>query len=195
MRLFLLALLSSIVSLQAQIKLTEFVNVSSIAFSNGLSDGTSLKNGLILDGKQAEILSLDRNHKIIFEDAHQSGYHRPHWKYHVWIESNQGFPLLRQNRVLYAVIFYDGLGEVKLLLDNESKLHVIAGKNVKDILYPWAKGTLGRGNPYHEILGTEIDDDGIKYFDYRGFVAYPGNHFADPDLSVEIENEDEGEDS
>jgi hypothetical protein len=171
--------------LEARIKLMEFSNESNRAFNKTFDDGRdyvsalSSGKGILIDQPGAAISSLDGSFKIILEDAHRSGYHRPHWKFHVWIESQNGFPFLANNKLLYAVVFYDGDGEVKLKIDSTGKLHVTGGYDVKDILYPWAKGTIGRGNPYHEIKGKEVDDNGIVFFDYNGFVGFPQNYFRD----------------
>lgn len=186
-RLFTIVLLSllSLGCLEARIKLVEFTNESNRAFDSTFADGRDYVsaldsgNGILIDQPGAVISSKDGAFKIILEDAHRSGYHRPHWKFHVWIENEDGFPYLDSNRLLYAVVFYDGDGEVKLKIDHNGKLHVTGGYDVKDILYPWAKGTIGRGNPYHEIKGKEVDFNGIVFFDYSGFVAYPQNYFHD----------------
>jgi hypothetical protein len=123
---------------------------------------------------------LDGNFKIILEDAHRSGFHRPHWKYHVWIESKEGFQYILGNKFLYAVIFYDSEGEFKIKIDEQGKLDIVAGPHVKDILYPWAKGTIGRGNPYHEIEGSwPSGEKGIRYFDDQGFVGFQNIRFND----------------
>lgn len=177
--------LLSAATLEARIKLVEFTNHSNMAFCETFDDGTPYRemidNSLpvLVDQEGGVISSADGEFRIIFEDAHRSGYHRPHWKFNVWIESKQGFPWLAKNKLLYAVVFYDGDGEVKLHIDRKGKLHVNGGYDVKDILYPWAKGTIGRGNPYHEIHGKEVDDNGVVYFDYHGFAAYPRNHYTD----------------
>lgn len=183
--LLTLGLFSCTGDLEARIKLVEFTNQSDLIFNETFTDGRPYqnflqeKNSILIDQEGAEITTKDGNLKIILEDAHRSGYHRPHWKYHVWLESASGFPFLNGNRILYAVVFYDGDGEVRLMMDENRKLHVMGGYDVKDILYPWAKGTIGRGNPYHEIQGVLTDDNGINYFDYQGFVGFPANHLTD----------------
>lgn len=176
----------SMSAVEATIKLTKFENDSSFSFQETFEDGTPYQellnqNGEVIIEKGAVISSTDGKYKLILEDAARSGYHRPHWKFHVWLESEEGFPFLNQNKMLYAVVFYDGAGEVQLHLNQEGKLEVKGGYAVADVLYPWAKGTIGRGNPYHEIKGTKVDDDGVKYFDNHGFVAYPYNRYADED--------------
>lgn len=176
--IFLAALCASI-GLDAGIKLVEFKNESNLDFGETFCNGTPIQ-GAWLDQPETCMTEEQRDLRIVFEDAGRSGYHRPQWKFHVWLENDNGFRFLNRDRLLYAVIFYDGDGEVSLYLDEDQKLHVIGGANVKDILYPWAQGTMGRGNPYHEIQGTEIDENGIKYFDYNGFVGYRTNRFVDP---------------
>lgn len=170
----------------ASVKLVEFTNHSQLLFNDTFSDGTpyqlesSAQNqGILITDPVKVIETLDGKYKVILEDAKRSGYHRPHWKFHIWLESSSGFPLLNQNRVLYAVIFYDGDGEFSLVIGEDGKLQVLGGAGVADILLPWAKGTIGRGNPYHEILGVETDYNGIKYFDFNGFVGYPFNPYID----------------
>ena len=183
--LFTLSLFYRPSDLEATIKLVEFTNQSDLIFKKTFKDGRAYqslletKNAILISQEGAEIETQDGNLKIILEDAQRSGYHRPHWKYHVWIESASGFPFLNQNRILYAVVFYDNEGEIKLRIDENRKLHVVGGNDVKDVLYPWAKGTIGRGNPYHEIKGVLTDDNGINYFDYHGFVGFPGNYLTD----------------
>lgn len=135
-------------------------------------------SNFLIDTEAVIIETTQRNFRVILEDAGHSGYHRPHWKFHVWLENDEGFSFLNQSRILYAVIFYDGEAEIKLKFDHSGHLHIEAGYDVKDILYPWAVGTIGRGNPYHKIKGTEIEGNGIKYFDYDGFVGYPYNKFS-----------------
>lgn len=175
-------------SLEATIRLTEVLSQHSTSFPFHTG------NGLRIDKEGARLTSTDGEYTIFFEDAGRSGFHRPHWKFHVWLENKTALPLFASSKILYAVIFYDGEGEVKLHIDREGKLHVIGGRDVKDVLYPWAKGTIGRGNPYHQIAGTEVDDNGIKFFDYNGFVAYPENRYVDPGFSF-TENDKVRDDS
>lgn len=175
---------------EAMIKLTQFENQSSLVFQETFEDGTPYQAMLeqgeeVIIEQSATIASLDGKYKLILEDAAKSGYHRPHWKFHVWLESEEGLPFLNQNRILYAVVFYDGAGEVQLSLNPEGKLEVIGGDAVADVLYPWAKGTIGRGNPYHEIQGTKVDGKGVKYFDNHGFVAYSYNMYSEEGSQVE----------
>ncbi len=179
----------SMSKVEATIKLTQFENLSSLSFQETFEDGTPYQamlesNGEVIIEKGATIVSSDGKYKLVLEDAARSGYHRPHWKFHVWLESEEGFPFLNQNRILYAVVFYDGAGEVQLHLNPEGKLEVTGGYDVADVLYPWAKGTIGRGNPYHEIKGTKTDDNGVKYFDNQGFVAYPYNRYVDEESQI-----------
>lgn len=182
-RLFILILLASF-SMHARIKLVEFVNESNIEFNQEFLDGkpfqTVLNAGdcIVLDSVDAIIQSVDGRTAITFEDAGKSGFHRPHWKYHVWIKSDS-FPFLNQEKLLYAVIFYDGDGEVKIHINPQGKIAVIGGYDVKDVLYPWSIGTIGRGNPYHQIKGKEFDQNGIVFFDQDGFVGYPFSPFRE----------------
>lgn len=176
----------SLRSLEAKIRLNDFTNDSQFVFKETFSDGTLYRSdasadgvGTLIDQPVKTLETADGNYKIIFEDAQRSGYHRPHWKFHIWVESKSGFSFFEQSRILYAVIFYDGEAEISINLDEAGKLHVIGGKDVKDVLLPWAKGTIGRGNPYHEIRGIETDYNGINYFDYSGFVGYPFNPYID----------------
>ncbi|MBA3722897.1 MAG: hypothetical protein H0W88_10930 [Parachlamydiaceae bacterium] len=166
---------------EAVIKLVEFTNESKIKFNNTFDDGRDYlqKNGISIDKEGASISDNKGRYKIIFEDADKSGYHRPHWKFHIWVEDNSKRSFLAQNKMLYAVVFYDGEGEVKVNIDSNGKIHVTGGYDVKDVLYPWAVGTIGRGNPYHTIKGTEIDENGVKYFDNNGFVAFSRNLYVD----------------
>lgn len=167
------------VDLGAAIRLLEFKNESEFQFNSTFCNGTPVENA-VLDHPQSCLATRAQEFWMTFEDAGPSGYYRPEWKFHLWLESDEGFSFFEQNRILYAVIFYDGEGEISIHWDKGGKLHVQGGKGVKDILYPWAKGTIGRGNPYHEIEGAEIDSNGVKYFDYHGFVGYPETPFADP---------------
>ncbi len=151
--------------LEARIKLVEFKNESNRAFCKNLADGRPLPRAtswgkplpLLIDTPGAVIQSSDHRYQIIFEDAGHSGYHRPHWKFHVWLRCKGGLSFFNQERILYAVIFYDGDGEVKVHIDSQGKLHIRGGYDVKDILYPWAVGTIGRGNPYNKVKGRESD--------------------------------------
>jgi len=128
--------------------------------------------GALLDQPASCLATEEGDFQMVFEDAGQSGFFRPEWKFHVWLEQENGFPFLGEERLLYAVIFYDGDGEISIRWDNEGRLSLQGGVGVKDILYPWAKGTVGRGNPYHEIQGVEWGENGVKYADYTGFVGY-----------------------
>lgn len=165
-------------NLEGRIKLIEFKNNSNLVFNECFTDGTpykailDAKQSILIDQQGAVIETTDGTLQIILEDAHRSGYHRPHWKYHVWLKSKTGFPFLKDNKILYAVIFYDGDGEVKLRIDPHGRLDVKGAYDVKDILYPWNEGTIGRGNPYNQIKGTEIDNNGVRYFDFDGFVSW-----------------------
>ena len=169
---YLLVLLSLFawVSSEARVQLVEFKNESSLRFSETFCNG-ELVEGAWIDGSDFCISEEEGDLRISFEDGGSSGYHRPHWKLHVWLESERGFPLFHTNRILYAIVFYDGDAELSLYVDADQKLRLIGGSNVKDILYPWAQGMVGRGTPYHEIQGVERDDNGIKYFDYSGFIG------------------------
>lgn len=171
-------MLFGMTELEARIKLVKFSNHSNIEFYETFTDGTPFqriikaKKGILIDQAGAEIAAIDGSLKIILEDAYESGFYRPQWKFNVWLESTQ-FPFINGNRILYAVIFYDGDGEIKLSMDASGRLHVTGGYDVKDIVYPWAVGTRGRSNPYHKIAGVEADKNGISYSDYDGFVGYP----------------------
>ncbi len=166
--------------LEARVRLVEFTNESCFAFLDKFTDGRPYRplidsgEGVLIDQEGAEIRSVDGNYAIILEDAHRSGFHRPHWKYNVWIKCKEGFPLINQNKILYAVVFYDGDGEIKLRLDANNKLHVTGGYDVKHVLYPWAVVTIGRGNPYHQIKGIEVDEYGRTFIDRNGFVGHGG---------------------
>ncbi len=168
--MLLLILGLSVTAAEARIKFLGFENESSLKFEETFVDGRLVDQEQLIDQEGAVLVSKNEHLKIILEDAQQSGFHRPHWKFNVWLESDRDIPIFNQNRLLYAVIFYDGDGEVKLHLDKDKKLHIVGGFDVADILYPWAKGIIGRGNPYHEIAGQQTDANGIKFFDYNGFV-------------------------
>lgn len=174
----------------ATMRLTQFENHSNISLNDTTQDGRSLvdlgfSGGLKLDKGSTVISSQDGDYRIILEDAERSGYHRPHWKYHVWLESKEHLPLLENNRMLYAVLFYDGEGQFSLSIDESGKLNITAGYDCKDILYPWAVGTIGRGNPYHKIKQTQTDSNHITYFDYDNFVSSPRVNLVDSDSYIQ----------
>jgi len=131
---------------EAQIKLIEFKNESDLKFHTTFCNGTPVE-GSAIDQSEACITTEDLELRMVFEDAGRSGYHRPEWKFHLWLERDDGFPFFHQDRILYAVIFYDGDGEVSIHWDKDGKLHVYGGLGVKDILYPWSKG-----RPVEEIF-------------------------------------------
>ena len=58
-------------------------------------------------------------------------------KLYIWLENDLGFPLLPEDQILYAVIFYEGDAEISLHLDYLGKLRVLKGANVQNVLYPW----------------------------------------------------------
>ncbi len=189
LQLFIITLSCLSFFCEATIRLTEFNNESAIQFEDTFKDGTPylslIENnaGAVIE-RNAVITSLDGNTSIIFEDAQRSGFHRPHWKFHVWLKSKTGFPFMDGNKILYAVVFYDGEGEVKVQLDAEGKLHILGGYDVKDVLYPWKVGTIGRGNPYLQIKNSSQPDyNGIKYFDNDNFVGYTYRKYYDSDDS------------
>lgn len=156
---------------EAQLTLTEFKNDSDLKFNPTFCDGTPIQ-GALLDGPETCLWAEEGEFGIVFEDAGCSGFYRPERKFNIWLESDDGFQYFDANRILYAVVFYDGEAEVALHFDARRKVHVEALSGVKDVVYPWAKGTIGPGNPYHEV-DAEIDENGIKYRDYSGYVGYP----------------------
>jgi hypothetical protein len=165
---------------EAVIKITSFENESNIPLSK-LTEANQPYLELIAQGgfvieKRAAIKSSDGKYKIIFEDAGKSGFHRPHWKFNVWIKSKEGFPFLEGNKILHSVFFYDGEGEMQVRLSPEGKLFITGGR---DVLNPWKVATMGRGNPYHTISHDAEDDNGVTYFDNDGFVAYPYNRYSE----------------
>lgn len=168
-------------TVEATIKITSFKNESPIEFNTETDNGVpyqtliSLGDGFVLSQNDS-ISSTDGKYKIVFEDAGKSGFHRPHWKYHVWIQSTDGFPFLAGGKVLHSVFFYDGLGEMQIRLCPGSKLFVKGGR---DVLHPWKIGTIGRGNPYHKISHDAQDENGVTYFDHDGFVGYPYNLYRE----------------
>jgi hypothetical protein len=175
-------MLSIFCTAEATIKITSFKNESPIAFNEKTDEGKpyldliSKGSGFVIDKEGAVISSTDGKYQIIFEDAGRSGFHRPHWKFHVWVKSEEGFPFMAGGKVLHSVFFYDGEGEMNVRLCKGGKLFIIGGR---DVLYPWKVGTIGRGNPYHKINHDAQDQNGIAYFDYDGFVGYPYNYFTD----------------
>jgi|GEM_PF-5717122 len=172
MEKWIFASLFAAASLHAGIQLSQFKNESEWIFNPTFCNGTPILGALLGQGETC-VATADDAFMVVFEDAGLSGYSHPQWKLNVWLESDEGFPLFSQNRILYAVVFYDGEAELSVRWDSKGKLHLTGGKGVKDILLPWAKGTIGRGNPYHEIQGVEADANGIRYYDYQGFVC-PG---------------------
>lgn len=157
---------------EAYIQINEFSNDSNHAFVNCQVDGTaaviSTKSLLI---KKNALFETANDDQLIFEDAGHSGYHRPHWKFNVWLKSASKLPFMNQNYILYAVIFYDGIGNINVNLDKNDGLQIKAGYDTKKVIYPWAVATIGRGNPYHNIP-QQKDDNGVVYFDKYGFVSY-----------------------
>lgn len=170
-----LCLMSAFLSTEATIKITSFQNESPLEFNTLTDDGRPLAD-LIIDKEGATLSSKDGKYQIIFEDAGKSGFHRPYWKFHVWVKMTDGFPFLAGGKVLHSVFFYDGLGEMQVRLCPGSKLFIKGGR---DVLNPWKVGTIGRGNPYHKIDHDRADENGVTYFDGDGFVAYPDNLYID----------------
>lgn len=137
-----------------------------------------------VDGEKADTLSTplvikhnavfetaNGDYQLIFEDAGHSGFHRPHWKFNVWLKSANKLPFMKQNDILYAVIFYDGIGNINLNLDESAGFEIQSGYDTHKVIYPWAVATIGRGNPYHNIPNRP-DGNGVAYFDKYGFVSY-----------------------
>lgn len=173
----ILALLSLVTfQLTATIKLIGFNNDSDFKFKCCLEDGRCLKKsfqndgGILIDGKGAILSTKDESLKIRFEDSGKSGFHRPHWKYNVWVDSDQAHPITGENSFLFAMIFYDGNGEFTLNFSEDGHISLEKGKDVKDILYPWKATAFGRSNPYMMIENIEFDDRGVYYFDKDGCV-------------------------
>ncbi len=167
---------------EAVIKIASFQNESPIEFNDVTDENIPYldlidqKEGLIVDKEGATISSKNGKYKIVFEDADKSGFHRPHWKFHVWVINQDGFPFMAGGKVLHSVFFYDGLGEMNVRLCPGGKLFITGGRAV---LNPWKVGTIGRGNPYHKIDHDAQDGNGVTYFDNDGFVGYPYNSFSE----------------
>ncbi|MCE5318526.1 MAG: hypothetical protein LLG04_14340 [Parachlamydia sp.] len=81
-----LCLMSAVLSTEATIKITSFLNESPLEFNTMTDDGRLFVEGLIIDKEGATLSSKDGKCQIIFEDADKSGFHRPHWKFHVWVK-------------------------------------------------------------------------------------------------------------
>lgn len=167
--------------LMATVRLAEFTNASTIVFQDDVVDLNNepvgkLAEGLVIDQTGAVLTATDGSFRLILEDAHRSSYHRPHWKFQVWLETPSPLPFFSTNRILYAIFFYDGEGDLRLHLDHDGKLYVNGGC---DVLYPWMTSPIGRGCAYHQISHNPSDCNGVTYFDYDGFVGYPKNYFAD----------------
>jgi len=176
--------------LEGVIRIIDFQNNGPIQFHEETTDGRAFKElvsqeGMVIDQEGAVLEAVNGEYRIIFEDAHRSGFHRPHWKFHIWLESRKSFPFMDGNRILYAVMFYDGEGEVSLHINKKGKLKLKGGHDCIDILYPWKVGTVGRGNPYNRIKKCGSDFNNIFYSDYDGFVGSTSNHFVDPS-NVEV---------
>ena len=163
-------------SADAVVRIVSFENESPIEFNDTTDDQRPYLDqikqgsGFVIDKEGAVISTKDGKYKIRFEDAGQSGFHRPHWKFHVWVEAADGIPFMAGGKVLHSVFFYDGEGEMSVKVCKGSKLFIKGGR---DVLNPWKVGTIGRGNPYHKIDHDSADQNGIKYFDNDGFVGYP----------------------
>lgn len=174
-------------SVDATIRLVSFENDSWIRFNETTDEGRPYLDlinegsGFVIDGEGSAISSKNGKYKIRFEDAGRSGFHRPHWKFHVWVEAEKGFPLLEGSEVLHSVFFYDGEGEMSVKLSEEGKLVIEGGRAV---LNPWKEGKIGRGTPYHTIDHDLQDENGVAYFDHDGFIGLPYNHFAECEEKV-----------
>jgi hypothetical protein len=179
---FSLISLISLSSAEAVIKITSFKNESPTSYKNLTEEGKPYLDlidkgsGFVIGEEGATIASQDGKYKIIFEDAGKSGFHRPHWKFHVWIQAVDGFPFMAGGKVLHSVFFYDGEGEMTVRLCKGGKLFINGGRAV---LNPWKVGTIGRGNPYHKIDHDAQDENGVTYFDTDGFVGYPFNSYKE----------------
>lgn len=166
---------------EAYIQINKFSNDSIYQFVNNQVDGSKIDiyTNTLLIKKNAIFETVNGEYQLIFEDAGHSGYHRPHWKFNVWLKCTNKFPFMNQNYILYAVIFYDGIGNINVKINKNNSLEIQQGYDTKKIIYPWAVGTIGRGNPYHNIP-QQNDDNGVCYFDKYGFVSYgPTNYFLD----------------
>ena len=173
----ILALLTLVtMQLSATIKLTKFTNNSNQEFNCRFDGGGCFKEamendgGVLIDGEGAVLSSKTGHLKIRFEDSGKSGFHRPHWKYNVWVDTETPNEITGENSFLFATIFYDGNGEFELSISEENHISLKAGFDVKDILYPWKATVFGRGSPYNTIKNIEYDSRGVYYFDKDGFT-------------------------
>lgn len=119
----------------AKVQLVDVINESSLDFGLTFCDGTPIL-GAMLDQPSSCMTEAAGDLQIVFEDAGPACLGSLQ-KLYIWLENDLGFPLLPEDQILYAVIFYEGDAEISLHLDYLGKLRVLKGANVQNVLYPW----------------------------------------------------------